>query len=1001
MKYDAFISYRHLEKDMFVAKGIHKALETARIPGKIRKLSGKKKIQRVFRDQEELPIGSDLGENIEEALRESEYLIVICSPQTKESVWVMKEIDTFIELHGRSNILAVLVEGEPEESFPEQILRDDLGNSVEPLAADVRGLDKKDTARKIKSESLRLAAAIIGCDYDDLRQRHRERKMRRYVGIAAVFAVMGVGFGAYNAYSRAMINENYRQMQINESKVLAGTSADILEEGDRKTAALVAVEALPHEGNDRPYVVDASYALSNALGSYKLGKSVAYKGVYEHKLAVKKFYVNDEGTLMASYDEGQNIYIWDLQNGELSFYDRPEDSISNDESFIEVAADKSHCFFASHDNFYALNPDGTQLYKIPLEDYCYYCGFSNDVSKAAFVDYHKVRVYNTSDGSLIGEYPNPDEEDYFDEFISFSESGDKLAVSHHKSGNVTLIDLKTSEQTIFSGGYDKVTAMNFSVDGGFIIASADFTGDYSEFKTSPMNVRKYDLETGEMLFDKEYEYNGSLSNPWFCKVSSREYTVSDGSYSEIILTACQSLYTLDLKTGELINKYNTPQSDVTGTLLYTSNHNAYVSSYDGMVYFINATSGFVYDGYEFSAGDSVKKLTYGGKSFFTQGSRSPFIKELTWVSDPSGELLTKFDDYGDGAFFASPEGNTYCMVRRNYAEKYNELILYDAKTDERIGSAKLGDGSYQDTFYLDEDTIVVPTDYSEYWYYDVKTDKAEKVSFEEEATAGYYDRTTNGKYVILRHTYDIIVIDTEKRKVVIKAQSGSYENSADYKRIPEDVLITKDGKTFYLVFSSGDVVKADAATGEEQMLLEGCKAYKAKLSPDDSYLLVTCGDATLRILDTNTGEVTDELEFYHSTHALVQMSEDNRLVFLQGADSYFRIYDVTKKEFVFETDGQAGQINKIEEDPENQRLIIYIGSYMFLMDTETYGFTARAELGQLYFGSQGKIISYTFYPEYEIYRFDLKTTEDLMREVKERYGDAALTESQKRKYKIG
>ena len=126
MKYDAFISYRHLEKDMFVAKGIHKALETARIPGKIRKLSGKKKIQRVFRDQEELPIGSDLGENIEEALRESEYLIVICSPQTKESVWVMKEIDTFIELHGRSNILAVLVEGEPEESFPEQIFPDQV-----------------------------------------------------------------------------------------------------------------------------------------------------------------------------------------------------------------------------------------------------------------------------------------------------------------------------------------------------------------------------------------------------------------------------------------------------------------------------------------------------------------------------------------------------------------------------------------------------------------------------------------------------------------------------------------------------------------------------------------------------------------------------------------------------------------------------------------------------------------------------------------------------------
>ena len=120
MKYDAFISYRHLERDMFVAKRVHKALETTKIPRKIQKEIGRKKIDRVFRDQEELPIGSDLGSNIEAALREAAFLVVICSPQTKDSYWVMKEIDTFIQMHGRENILAVLVDGEPADSFPPQ-----------------------------------------------------------------------------------------------------------------------------------------------------------------------------------------------------------------------------------------------------------------------------------------------------------------------------------------------------------------------------------------------------------------------------------------------------------------------------------------------------------------------------------------------------------------------------------------------------------------------------------------------------------------------------------------------------------------------------------------------------------------------------------------------------------------------------------------------------------------------------------------------------------------
>ena len=73
MRYDAFISYRHAELDLHIAKKLHKGLETYRVPRAVAKKSGKKNIRRVFRDQEELPIGSDLGDNIETALAESEF----------------------------------------------------------------------------------------------------------------------------------------------------------------------------------------------------------------------------------------------------------------------------------------------------------------------------------------------------------------------------------------------------------------------------------------------------------------------------------------------------------------------------------------------------------------------------------------------------------------------------------------------------------------------------------------------------------------------------------------------------------------------------------------------------------------------------------------------------------------------------------------------------------------------------------------------------------------
>lgn len=123
-KYDAFISYRHTELDKFVAENLHKQLEAFHFPkGLAKKRKGQKnKIERVFRDKDELPLTSNLEDPILQALNNSEWLIVICSPRLRESMWCKKEIETFVSLRGREHVLAVLVEGEPAESFPDELL---------------------------------------------------------------------------------------------------------------------------------------------------------------------------------------------------------------------------------------------------------------------------------------------------------------------------------------------------------------------------------------------------------------------------------------------------------------------------------------------------------------------------------------------------------------------------------------------------------------------------------------------------------------------------------------------------------------------------------------------------------------------------------------------------------------------------------------------------------------------------------------------------------------
>ena len=94
-KYKAFISYRHKRLDMFVAKKLQRTIERYVIPADLRK-QGQKRLGRVFRDQSELTLSSDLAQVIQDALDNSEYLIVVCTPDAAQSKWVNEEISYFL-----------------------------------------------------------------------------------------------------------------------------------------------------------------------------------------------------------------------------------------------------------------------------------------------------------------------------------------------------------------------------------------------------------------------------------------------------------------------------------------------------------------------------------------------------------------------------------------------------------------------------------------------------------------------------------------------------------------------------------------------------------------------------------------------------------------------------------------------------------------------------------------------------------------------------------------
>jgi hypothetical protein len=118
-KYRAFISYSHTDERW--AAWLHKALETYRVP---KHLVGQttafgpvqERIRPIFRDRDELPTATKLGDALTQALADSACQIVICSPQAARSRWTNEEILTYKRLGREDRIFCLIVGGEPGAS---------------------------------------------------------------------------------------------------------------------------------------------------------------------------------------------------------------------------------------------------------------------------------------------------------------------------------------------------------------------------------------------------------------------------------------------------------------------------------------------------------------------------------------------------------------------------------------------------------------------------------------------------------------------------------------------------------------------------------------------------------------------------------------------------------------------------------------------------------------------------------------------------------------------
>ena len=356
-KYDAFISYRHIEPDLTIAKILHDMIEKFNIPKHLRttlnennneNLIDDKHVFRVFRDREELST-KDLSTMIEEAIADSENLIVICSKRTFISPWCRKEVQLFKKIHGVNNIIPVLIEGEPDESFLDELknLKTTFINSenieeeknIELLAADIRPdevkspsfkgyeilenskdpkmneLTKKSLDILKKSEIYRIVASMLNVNYGDLKLRHQERYLKRiiYTSVAASIAMLIFVVSVTTLYLKSVASERKANEQSSLMTLNMANEANL--QGNRMLGVLIAQEAMKNVSPkmEKYNKLEAQY--ENILNNSLITLPFSNQFILPTESETASFGISSDSKWLISSGSFNNAIIWDLDNG--------------------------------------------------------------------------------------------------------------------------------------------------------------------------------------------------------------------------------------------------------------------------------------------------------------------------------------------------------------------------------------------------------------------------------------------------------------------------------------------------------------------------------------------------------------------------------------------------------------------------------------------------------------------------------------------------------------